>query len=204
MIWTLTIIASLLLIHPGAAHGAETLATLVAGKRYSEATHLSNRQTPTQAIAQIRPLSLKNNSPAQWILADAYWRGGQRQEAIQWAYTALVGTQLDVSSCRAKEKVVPWMQQTHQAIFREARRHPEIQSRALRFAMQHHADQTSLPPDQAWACRLGAYLNGRKPETGTITSPNELVWRRRDSSLRSLAKESGITIEIVSRSKLAP
>jgi hypothetical protein len=187
----------------GMAHGTETLATLIASKRYSEATGFSKQQTPAQVIAQVRPLSLKNDAPAQWMLADAYWRANQREEAIQWAYTALVSTRLDVSSCRNKENVVPWMMQNYQAIFREARRHPEIQARALRFSMSHHASQITLPKDQAWACRLAAHLNGRKQETGNITASKDLIWRKRDLTLKSLAKEAGIAVEISARPSLS-
>ena len=189
---------------PLAALGAETLSSLIVSKRYSEATNFAKQQKPEQVISQVKPLAMKNDAPAQWILADAYWRGNKRQEAIQWGYTALVSTQLDVSSCRLKENVVPWMMQTYQVIFREARRHPDIQSKALRFAMNHHAEQTTLPTDQAWACRLGAYLNGRKQETGTIGSSGELVWRRRDSALKSLAKTAGIKVDISSRPVATP
>lgn len=173
---------------------------LLSERKYSEATSVARQMPAGRVIEQFSPLAAKNDAPAQWILAETFWRNNQKQDAIKWAYTALVGTQLDISGCKEKDKAVQWMMQAHDAIFREARRQPEMQYQGLHFAMKHHADQRSLPNDKEWACRLNAQLNARPESEATIRISDTLLMRRRDHALMSLAKTSGIEIHLSRRS----
>lgn len=198
---TSLVLTAILTAIPGFSWSSPSIETLVAEKNYSEATAMARQMPAIRVIEQFSSLAAKNDSPAQWILAESYWRNNQKQEAINWAYAALVGTQLDISGCKDKDKAVQWMMQIYQAIFREARRQPEMQYEGLHFAMNHHADQRSLPNDQEWVCRLNAQLNAKTGRDATITSSKEILMRRREVALMNLAKTSGIEITISQRNR---
>lgn len=185
---------SLILLSPMAR--AQDLQALLSSQRYSEAFREARNQPAERVIAQVERQAQGNDAPVQWILAEAYWRAGNKERSVQWGYTALVSTQLDASGCRYPDKIVPWMMQSYQYIFSEARRRPDVQSDAVKIALARHAKITTLPSDQAWACRLGVQLAGTHNDAGLRTASEQTIKRRRTNALKDLIKAAHVKIEL--------
>lgn len=178
---------------------AQDIPTLLSSQRYSEAFQEAKRLPTANIISQVQRLAQGNDAPAQWILADAYWRAGQKEQAVHWGYTALISTRLDASGCRYPKHVVPWMMQSYEYIFSEARRRPDLLSGAVKKALAQHAKQSDLPTDQAWACRLGAYLSGAKNDSALRMPSEATLKRRRLDALKDLAKNAKVKLEVAAR-----
>lgn len=178
---------------------AQDIPSLLSSQRYSDAFQEAKRLPTSNIIGQVQRLAQKNDAPAQWILADAYWRAGQKEQAVHWGYTALISTSLDASGCRYPKHIVPWMMQSYGYIFSEARRRPDLLSDAVKMALSRHAKQTELPTDQAWACRLGAYLSGAKNDSALRMPSEATLKRRRADALKHLAKNAKVKLETPAR-----
>lgn len=171
---------------------ANALERSLAARDYSGAIQQSRKLPPDQIIATLTPIAQKDLTPAQWILADAYWRKKDNSQAIQWAYIAVVGTQLDTATgCRSQTMGMSWMLNAFQPIFREARQNPYTQSIALKKAISYHqAHQNNpLPLDYGWICRVNASL--KKETWNERSAPPESLKRIRTVELKKLTEKIG-------------
>ena len=175
------------------ALASQSLPKTLEERNYPGAIQHARKLPANQVISELTPFVQQDLTPAQWILADAYWRKGQNQLAIEWAYVALVGTQLDTATgCRNQTAGMGWMINAFQPIFREARRTPQVQSMALRKAMSYHQSRktNALPQDYAWICRINASLRHEKWTPKNL--PAETLQRLRNAELNSLINKVGV------------
>lgn len=189
----------LLIVGLGANAQPVNLDALLSAGRYTEANQ-AVRQMPTgKAITLLTGPSgpsQANSAPVQWLLADVYWRDGQQDKAIEWGYQALVSTQLDASICTYSTKTTAWMMQSYEMIFREARRRPHVQAKAIKQALAQHAQTHIVPADRRWACILGAHLDGHSDPSDVKVSSESTSQRRRRKELEGLIKKSGLDIRV--------
>lgn len=181
----------------GAQAQPNDLDLLLTSGRYSEASQVARQMPSGKVISLLSSAATSRNAPAQWLLADTYWRAGQKEKAVYLGYEALVSTQLDASVCRYNTKVAAWMMQSYEPIFREARRRPHLQAQAIQAALESHAASPTMPIDNIWACALGAHLEGKTNSPSATRIPSESTMeRKRRYELESLIEKAGLQISI--------
>lgn len=172
---------------------ARATLTALARHDYAQARQLAAQMQPTEAIRALTPAAARNNTNAQWLVAQAWSRRGDARTAAHWAYTARMGTQLDAAICQARNvrETAGLLVEPYSSMLDEVRRDPIIEQSALRFAGHHYAKNWKQYQDPAWACRTWQVMARREPRFAD-TIPVKRWTEIRRMETESLLRKSGM------------
>lgn len=171
----------------------QTMLYSLAAQNYAAARQQSNLLPAQDAILALTPAAVRNNTNAQWMLAQAYWKAGDKQHAGYWGYTARMGTILDAAVCleRDAKNADTSLAYPYRDILNHVRSDPLLEQEAVRFAGQHFSKSFYYYQDPLWTCRTWAQSLGR--ETKYSNAHPEKEWNEiRLRSLEILLRKSGL------------
>lgn len=170
-------------------------------KNYATAGAIVQRAPPGQHRALLTAVAKQNLVPAQWLLAGDYWRAGQTDKAVSWAFLARMGTLLDSSVCldRRAEQVDSYVAHSYQAIFVRGASDPALEQRALREASAFHQQVIARPMDPEWTCRYWGAIDPQKRQVKTNPTNNNKMLEERKRALQRVLRrgriDNGIPIQ---------
>lgn len=143
-------------------------------------------------------MARQNLVPAQWLLAGDYWRAGEVDKAVSWAFTARMGTLLDSASCadRRAEGVDRYVAHTYRAIFVRSASDPAMEQRALRDASSFHQQTIDRTMDPEWTCRYWAAIDPQQRKVRANDSSHDKQVSERKRALQRILRRGRIDLGI--------
>jgi hypothetical protein len=151
-------------------------------RNYSAATAAARGMPAQAAVAALRVPAALNNTPAQWMLAEAYWRAGDKGNSGKWAYMARMGTILDASVCssgQARSQTDRLIARSYKVILDYVHNNTKAEQDALFFAAMHYSANYAKQQDPSWTCRAWA-IKSQHPVEAMTFAPDTWINLRRD------------------------
>lgn len=175
--------------------GSREMLLALAQKDYQLAYQRFAKLPPQEAARALLPAAQRNNTPAQWMLAQAYWAAGEKEKSGRWVYTARMGTLLDASVCmtaRANE-IESMIATNYKTLLSAVRKDHMLEQEALRFAGNHYVNTFRLYQDPAWTCRMW-FAQPDKSKTRSYKILAQETWvEKRKAALTDILNRSGLS-----------